>query len=136
MEERQSRLSSMVWRRLRPYFCVRLILLNSMFSNFCHVLKREIFNTLRALSYSQNSGFGKTDILMKLSERGLDAETLRMLIDYYLILPFDSTTGKYYIGYRNSDPSDYDIDKDNIKYRLHKCIYAHFVPKSTLPNDA
>ena len=28
----------MVWRRLRPYFCVRLILLNSMFSNFCHVL--------------------------------------------------------------------------------------------------
>ena len=39
MEERQSRLSSMVWRRLRPYFCVRLILLNSMFSNFCHVLK-------------------------------------------------------------------------------------------------
>ena len=38
MEERQSRLSSMVWRRLRPYFCVRLILLNSMFSNFCHVL--------------------------------------------------------------------------------------------------
>lgn len=97
---------------------------------------REIFNTLRALSYSQNSGFGKTDILMKLSERGLDAETLRMLIDYYLILPFDSTTGKYYISYRNSDPSDYDIDKDNIKYRLHKCIYAHFVPKSTLPNDA
>lgn len=88
------------------------------------------------MSYSQNSGFGKTDILMKLSERGLDAETLRMLIDYYLILPFDSTTGKYYIGYRNSDPSDYDIDKDNIKYRLHKCIYAHFVPKSTLPNDA
>ena len=41
MEERQSRLSSMVWRRLRPYFCVRLILLNSMFSNFCHVLKPE-----------------------------------------------------------------------------------------------
>ena len=42
MEERQSRLSSMVWRRLRPYFCVRLILLNSMFSNFCHVLKNII----------------------------------------------------------------------------------------------
>ena len=44
MEERQSRLSSMVWRRLRPYFCVRLILLNSMFSNFCHVLKEAILN--------------------------------------------------------------------------------------------
>ena len=42
MEERQSRLSSMVWRRLRPYFCVRLILLNSMFSNFCHVLKQKL----------------------------------------------------------------------------------------------
>ena len=39
MEERQSRLSSMVWRRLRPYFCVLLIPQNSMFSNFCHVLK-------------------------------------------------------------------------------------------------
>ena len=38
MEERQSRLSSMVWRRLRPYFCVLLIPQNSMFSNFCHVL--------------------------------------------------------------------------------------------------
>ena len=44
MEERQSRLSSMVWRRLRPYFCVRLILLNSMFSNFCHVLNKLIQN--------------------------------------------------------------------------------------------
>ena len=44
MEERQSRLSSMVWRRLRPYFCVRLILLNSMFSNFCHVLKTILYN--------------------------------------------------------------------------------------------
>ena len=44
MEERQSRLSSMVWRRLRPYFCVRLILLNSMFSNFCHVLKPHTIN--------------------------------------------------------------------------------------------
>ena len=44
MEERQSRLSSMVWRRLRPYFCVRLILLNSMFSNFCHVLKEDLLN--------------------------------------------------------------------------------------------
>ena len=41
MEERQSRLSSMVWRRLRPYFCVLLIPQNSMFSNFCHVLKNK-----------------------------------------------------------------------------------------------
>ncbi len=39
MEERQSRLSSTVWRRFRPYLCVRLIIQNSMFSNFCHVLK-------------------------------------------------------------------------------------------------
>lgn len=39
MEERQSRLSSMVWRRFQQYFCVRLIPQNSMFSNFCHVLK-------------------------------------------------------------------------------------------------
>jgi len=38
MEERQSRLSSMVWRRFQQYFCVRLIPQNSMFSNFCHVL--------------------------------------------------------------------------------------------------
>ena len=39
MEERQNRLSSMVWRRLQPYFCGRLTLRNSMSSNFCHVLK-------------------------------------------------------------------------------------------------
>jgi len=39
MEERQSRWSSMVWKRLRPYSCARLIPQNSMFSNFCHVLK-------------------------------------------------------------------------------------------------
>ena len=39
MEERQSRLSSTVWRRFQQYFCVRLIPQNSMFSNFCHVLK-------------------------------------------------------------------------------------------------
>ncbi len=41
-EERQSRLSSMVWRRLRPYFCVLLIPQNSMFSNFCHVLNLQL----------------------------------------------------------------------------------------------
>lgn len=96
----------------------------------------DIFNILRALSYLQNIGFGKGDILTKLVERGFDEETLRILIDYYIIIPFDSSTGRYYIGYRNSDPSDYDISKDNIKYKLHKCIYAHFVPKSTLPMDA
>lgn len=96
---------------------------------------KEIFNTLRSLSYSQNYGFGKKNILAQLKKRGLDAETLKLLIDYYLIIPFDSTTRKYYIGYRNADPSDYDIDTDNIKYKLHKCIYAYFVPKSTLPND-
>ncbi len=28
----------MGWRRLHPYFCVRLTPLNSMSSNFCHVL--------------------------------------------------------------------------------------------------
>lgn len=97
---------------------------------------REIFNALRAISYCQNSGCTKNEILSKLAERNLDADTFRMLIDYYLILPFDSTTGKYYIGYRNSDPSDYDIDKENMKYKLHRCIYAHFVPRSTLPLDA
>ena len=32
-------MSSMVWRRFQQYFCVRLIPQNSMFSNFCHVLK-------------------------------------------------------------------------------------------------
>jgi len=44
MEERQSRLSSMVWRRFQQYFCVRLIPQNSMFSNFCHVLKNSCFS--------------------------------------------------------------------------------------------
>ena len=39
MEERQSRWSSMGWKRLRPFSCARLIPQNSMFSNFCHVLK-------------------------------------------------------------------------------------------------
>ena len=42
MEERQSRLSSTVWRRFQQYFCVRLIPQNSMFSNFCHVLRRVV----------------------------------------------------------------------------------------------
>lgn len=40
MEERQSRLSSMAWKNWNPYFCARLILQNSMFSNFCHVVKK------------------------------------------------------------------------------------------------
>ncbi len=42
MEERQSRLSNMDWKRFRPYLCVRLIPQNSMFSNFCHLLKSAI----------------------------------------------------------------------------------------------
>ncbi|WP_288861533.1 hypothetical protein, partial [uncultured Bacteroides sp.] len=29
-------------RRFRPYLCVRLIIQNSMFSNFCHVLKKNL----------------------------------------------------------------------------------------------
>ncbi len=45
MEERQSRLSNMDWKRFRPYLCVRLIPQNSMFSNFCHVLNFLIKNT-------------------------------------------------------------------------------------------
>ncbi len=44
MEERQSRLSNMDWKRFRPYLCVRLIPQNSMFSNFCHVLNATLFN--------------------------------------------------------------------------------------------
>ena len=47
MEERQSRLSSMVWRRFQQYFCVRLIPQNSMFSNFCHVLNQLLKNSFK-----------------------------------------------------------------------------------------
>ena len=47
MEERQSRLSNMDWKRFRPYLCVRLIPQNSMFSNFCHLL-----NTIRQINIS------------------------------------------------------------------------------------
>ena len=43
MEERQSRLSSMAWKKLNPYFCVRLIHQNSMFSNFCHVVNCDLY---------------------------------------------------------------------------------------------
>ena len=51
MEERQSRLSNMDWKRFRPYLCVRLIPQNSMFSNFCHLLnphnlKSDFFRSL------------------------------------------------------------------------------------------
>ncbi len=42
MEERQRLLSSMVWRRFQPYFCVLLIPQNSMFSNFCHVVLKSL----------------------------------------------------------------------------------------------
>lgn len=96
----------------------------------------EIFKVLKALSYLQNNGFDSTEILAKLKGRGLDEDILKILIDYYLILPFDSRTGKYYIGYRDSKLSDYDIDEENIKYKLHKCIYAYFVSRSTLPNGS
>ena len=58
MEERQSRLSNMDWKRFRPYLCVRLIPQNSMFSNFCHVLNASsIINNLvwhdKQLSYDE-----------------------------------------------------------------------------------
>ncbi len=46
MEERQSRLSNMDWKRFRPYLCVRLIPQNSMFSNsFDYLIKHEKDNT-------------------------------------------------------------------------------------------
>ena len=44
MEERRSRLSSMAWKRLHQYSCGLLIPQNSMFSNFCHVLKYIVVN--------------------------------------------------------------------------------------------
>lgn len=67
MEERQSRLSSMVWKRLRPYFCVRQILLNSMFSNFCYVLKQIFLNiweygdedTINSINYTAELNVNK-----------------------------------------------------------------------------
>lgn len=49
MEERQSPLSSMGWKRLQLYLCVRPISRNSMFSNFCHVVK-SIFYLVRLVS--------------------------------------------------------------------------------------
>ena len=55
MEERQSRLSNMDWRRFRPYLCVRLIPQNSMFSNFCHVLKSLHLKIL--ICYLQSNGY-------------------------------------------------------------------------------
>ena len=42
MDDVQSRWSNMVWKRFQTYFSVRAIHLNSMFSNFCHVLKSDI----------------------------------------------------------------------------------------------
>ena len=55
MEERQSRLSNMDWKRFRPYLCVRLIPQNSMFSNFCHVLKKKIQRDVPE-KYASNKG--------------------------------------------------------------------------------
>ena len=42
MDDVQSRWLNMVWKRFQTYFSVRAIHLNSMFSNFCHVLKSEV----------------------------------------------------------------------------------------------
>lgn len=89
---------------------------------------KEIFQVLKSLSYQQNSGFDKQLVIGKLREHSLKNEVFDTLVDYYLLIPFDPNTGKYYIGYRNSDPSDYGIDNDTLKYKLHKCIYAGFVP--------
>lgn len=88
-----------------------------------------IFATLKSLTSFQNSGFWKDDILTKLKEHNLDVDAFQKLVDYYLISPFDSKTGKFYLAYRNANPLDYDINSEDIKYKLHKCIYAYFFPK-------
>ena len=48
MEEMLSPLSSMAWKRLQQYSCGRLIPQNSMFSNFCHVLKIALHHMMEA----------------------------------------------------------------------------------------
>ena len=83
MEERQSRLSSMVWRRLRPYFCVRLILLNSMFSNFCHVLKKLGLNTKEIANLTNKSVRGVESGKFRLKKK-LDLDTSKDIYDYLL----------------------------------------------------
>lgn len=95
----------------------------------------DIFKVLRSLSYSQSTGYSKDTIIAELQNQNLDSNIFFSLVDYYIILPFDSTNGKYYIGYRNSNMSDYDVNKETIMYKLHKCIYAYFVPRSTMPNN-
>ena len=40
----KGRLSNMAWKRLQPYLYDRLIPQNSMFSNFCHILKFFLIN--------------------------------------------------------------------------------------------
>jgi hypothetical protein len=94
-----------------------------------------IFQSLKSLSYSQNAGLSKTEVVEKLTEQNLGEEVFQALIDYYLLIPFDPATRNYYIGYRDANPSDYDVGGDSLKYKLHKCIYAIYVPKSTLPRD-
>ena len=63
MDDVQSRWSNMVWKRFQTYFSVRAIHLNSMFSNFCHVLKLIILIIIGSLlilnhfcSYSRRIG--------------------------------------------------------------------------------
>ena len=81
MEERQSRLSSMVWRRLRPYFCVLLIPQNSMFSNFCHVLK--CINKLQKGIEKEKVKIGRLESKGKDTTKSMDKiEDFNNRIDY------------------------------------------------------
>ncbi len=57
MEERRSLLSSMAWKRLQPYLCDPPVRPNSMFSNFCHVLKNYINKPLFKVRQKLYTGY-------------------------------------------------------------------------------
>lgn len=91
---------------------------------------KNLFNVLREIAPKSYQGFSKDELIDKLAKYDLGSEVVDKLIDYSLVIPFDFTTSKYYIKYRGSNYEDFNIDSSNIKYRLHKCLCAYYLPDS------
>lgn len=92
-----------------------------------------IFQVLKDLSDFQRDGYDRLFVIEKLSNRGLKDEVFQTLVDYYLLNPFDPKTDHLYLKYREDDPSKDGLGESDLKYKLHKCIYALYNSKATIP---
>ncbi len=137
MDDVQSRWSNMVWKRFQTYFSVRAIHLNSMFSNFCHVLKgktdmERLAIALFTFSYF-TAGINFIDMAMLKHENIVDGKLYytRAKTKKQIIIPLQEKAmeiiSNYYVNHASGSAYVFPIFSEFHKNEVQKANRLHKV---------